>query len=106
MLDNIRLIIGFALLIGVAINFFYQGIRTLIKLHKKSVAKDTVHTFQCRACEDTYQLDGEEVQERISIWSTKLEKRTPIGYTSAVRFECPQCHTKAFKIKCLIRMLP
>lgn len=97
MLDNVRLFIGFILFIGIAVNFFYQGIRTLMKLHKRSVAKDTIHTFECRACEEMYQLDGEEAQERIGIWSTKLEKSTPTGYTSAIRFECPVCHTKAFQ---------
>lgn len=99
MFENIRLVVGLLLFIGLGINFFYQGIRAMMALHKNNYSKETIHTFQCRECKETYQLDGEEARTRISLWSTKLNKRTPKGQTQALRFECPECHTKTFQYR-------
>ncbi len=93
---TIRLIIGLSLFLALGINLFIQFIRAFRQIRTKQHEKSTIHTFKCRACEETYQLNGEEAKERISIWSTKLETKTPTGQTSAVRFECPECHEKAF----------
>lgn len=95
--QTIRMALGFILFIALAINFFYRGIQAMRKIYQSNYAKETVHTFKCRDCKETYQMDGEEAKSRISIWATRLEKKTPSGQTSAIRFKCPKCHNKVFQ---------
>lgn len=95
--QTIRVILGFSLFIALGINLFYRGIQAMRKIHQSNYAKETIHAFKCRNCEDTYQLNGEEAKSRISIWATRLEKRTPKSQTTAIRFECPACDKKAFQ---------
>lgn len=93
---TIRVIVGFVLFLSLGINMAYQAFKAFRKIQAVNHSKDTLHTFKCGNCEETYQLNGEEVKERISIWSTKKEIKTPTSQTSAIRFECAKCQEKAF----------
>lgn len=99
MFQIVRFGLGIILFLSLTINFFYRGIQFFRQVHKNNYSEDVSHTFNCRNCEEIYQLNGQEVQERVSIWSTKLEKRTPKGQSSAIRFICPHCHEKAFQYR-------
>lgn len=95
--QTVRMVLGIILFIALGINFFYRVIQAMRKIHQENYAKETIHTFKCRKCEETYQINGEEAKSRISIWAPRLEKRTPGSQISAIRFDCPQCHHKAFQ---------
>lgn len=96
---TIRLSLGIILFAGLGINFFYRGIKALIKLRKINYSEETIHTFKCRNCEEIYEMSGVELKDSTTIWSTRLETRTPISQTNAIRFECPVCYEKAFQEK-------
>ncbi len=96
---TIRTVIGILIFISLGVNFFYQGIKALIELRKNNYSEETTHHFKCRNCEEVYEMNGEEFQARTSIWSAKLNSRTPRSQTHAIRFACPVCQEKAFQEK-------
>lgn len=97
--EVVRFGLGILLFISLVVNLFYHVIKAFTKMRNKNYAKETVHTFRCRNCEEVYQLNGEEARDRIRSWSNKAEKRTPKGQTTAIRFVCPQCNEKEFQYR-------
>lgn len=97
--NKIRLVIGMILFVGLGINFFYQVVKAFRAIRKTNYSEKTQHTFKCRECEDVYEMNGRELGVKTSIWSPSMSIKTPKGQTGAIRFECPQCHKKAFQEK-------
>lgn len=97
MFNTIRIILGFVILIGLAVNFFYQVFKAFKKLNQTNYAKETLHRFKCRNCEEAYQLDGEEAKALISFWTPRVETQTINNQNTALRFECPICHEKTLQ---------
>lgn len=90
-LNTIRMTIGVVLFAGVGLNFFYQGIRAFKKLRKSNYSENKIHRFKCRECQESYEINGEDLKSRTSFWSPKLEVRTPWSLSEAIRFECYCC---------------
>lgn len=99
LLNTIQMLVTSILFFALAINFFYQVVKGFRTITKINYSEETFHTFKCRKCEEVYQINGEKLQAETSIWSTRMEIKTPTGQSNAIKFNCPQCHKKAFQEK-------
>lgn len=97
MFNTVRVVLGFAVLISLAVNLFYQVFIGFKKLNHLNYAKETMHTFKCRNCDEIYQLNGEEAKSMISFWTPRIETQTINSQNTAIRFECPECHEKVLQ---------
>jgi hypothetical protein len=94
-----RMILGFILFAGLGINFFYQAFQAFRRLRRIQYSEETVHKFRCQQCEDIYEMSGQDLQARTTLWSTRKEIKTPRSQSTSIRFECPMCQQKAFQEK-------
>lgn len=89
-------IVSFALMLLLFINMIIQFIRLVKTVQQQAYDPNTEHTFQCKKCQFTHDLNGE--QFKALRWKTRVRIETPFGQSTGIRFQCPNCHQKARQI--------
>lgn len=94
----IKSIIGACIMFVLAMNFFIRTIRFFYQSSNIAFSKDTLHTFLCEECNETYQLNGQVTKKKIK-FSLKKEINSPQKSRMLYKFTCPKCNKNAYQEK-------